>query len=336
MSSPSIRDVAKQAGVSLASVSQVFRNPKRAGIEVRNKVLKAAEKLGYVPKFIKKRTEFGNVGLLIDRKRSPFGEFYSHIIMGILEQAKKLKWNISIETYNADLETIPPMIATKKVDGVILLSKHEDVFIKKLIDRKVPYCVADYASEKLSHNYVIPDWFKGGYLATEYLIKKGHKKIAMIHSPLEKGRVSLERVAGYNKALDKYNLPFTAGYMQDGEFSYHKAYEVCKKILACSPRPTAIFCATDVMAMGAYKAIKEADLQIPNNISIVGFDNIDLPYFMDPLEPPLTTIDQSKERIGAEALKIVHKIITSEFRKDEPESKILPVNIVEKKSVRSL
>jgi len=332
---PSIHQVAKEAGVSLSSVSQVFRNPKRAGSEVRKKVLQAADKIGYIPKFIKKRIEFGNVGILIDKNRSPFGEFYSHIITGILDQAKKLKWNISLETYDAESsEKIPPMITEKKVDGVILLSKHEDVFIKRLIDRKIPYCVVDYSSEKLKHNCVIPDWQQGAYLATKYLIKKGHTKIAMIHSPLTKGKTSLERVAGFNKALEEHNLPFISGFMVNGEFSFQKAYQECKKLLLLSPRPTAIFCATDVMAMGAYKAIKEAALKIPQDISVIGFDNITLPYFMDPLDPPLTTIDQNKEKIGAEALGIIHKTITGgDF---EIKTKILPVKLVERASVNTI
>jgi DNA-binding LacI/PurR family transcriptional regulator len=102
-------------------------------------------------------------------------------------------------------------------------------------------------------------------------------------------------------------------------------------LLAHPVKPTAIFCATDVMALGAYKAIKESGLSIPEDISIIGFDNIELPYFMDPLEPALTTIDANKEKIGREALQIVHRIITS--GSNAVQSTVLPVKIIERKSV---
>jgi DNA-binding LacI/PurR family transcriptional regulator len=328
---PTIHDVAKVAGVSLASVSQAFHNPSRVSPDIRDRILHAAEQLGYIPKFVRKRSEFGNIGLVIDKKRGPFGEFYSHIIMGVLDQAKKLKWNISLETYSVEGEKLPPMITEKKVDGIILLSKHEDLFIRKLIERKIPYCVADYSSLSLKHNCVTPDWYRGAFLATEYLIEHGHRKIAMIHTPLEKGKVSLDRISGYNDCLEKYRIPFIEGYMQNGDFSYQTAYQVCLKLLAHPVKPTAIFCATDVMALGAYKAIKESGLSIPEDISIIGFDNIELPYFMDPLEPALTTIDANKEKIGREALQIVHRIITS--GSNAVQSTVLPVKIIERKSV---
>lgn len=333
--SPSIYDVAKKANVSLATVSQVYRNPQRVSINIREKVLKTAQELKYVPKFIRKRTAFGNIGILIDKNRGPFGEFYSNIIMGILEQAKKLKWNVSLETYDSnDHEALPAMITEKKVDGVILLSKHEDIFIEKLSARRVPFCVADYSAQNIHHNYVIPNWRQGAILATQYLVDNGHTLIAMIHSPLEKGRVSLERVEGYNQVLEKNGLPFIEGYIANGEFSYEKAYQECKKILELTPRPTAIFCATDVMALGAYKAIKEKKLNIPGDISVIGFDNISWPYFMENPDPEITTIDANKELIGAEALKTVHRLITKGTA--EIMTKVLPVRLIEKKSVKNI
>jgi LacI family transcriptional regulator len=331
----SIKDVAKKAGVSLASVSQTFRNPLRVGEEVRNKVLAAADEIGYIPKFIAKRTAYGNIGLLIDQRRGPFGEFYSHIIMGVLEKARQLKWNISLELYDSLAENIfPPMIKEKKVDGVILLSKHEDSFIQTLMERRLPYCVVDYYSDRLSHNTVYPDWYQGACLACEYLVKNGHKRIAMVHSPLEKGAVSRERIAGYNDTMEKYSLPFIDGYMVDGKFSYMESYKVTKGLMALSARPTAIFCATDVMAMGAYKAIKEAGLRIPQQISVVGIDNIEVPYYMDPLEPGLTTIDGDKNKMGQTAVQMVQDLI---LQKIEPPKKIvLPMKMVVRDSVREL
>ncbi len=329
-----IQDVAEKLGISTATVSQAFHNPWRVSFEIREKVIITSKEMGYVPKFIKKKAAYGNVGLLIDKNRGPFGEYYSHIILGILERGKELKWNISIETYDSfDVKKLPPMLTEKRVDGVILLSKHDDDFIRKLIERKIPYCVADYVSETLKHNYVIPQWQAGAYAAVTHLIEEGHRHIAMIHSPLNKGRASLERVAGFNQALEDSGIPFHPGYMGDGEFNRVKAYEVCRRLLQSHPRPTAIFCATDVMALGAYKACKEEGLSIPQDISIVGFDHIDYPYYMEHPEPELTTVNVNKQLLGAEALNIVQKsIVDNDF---SIMHKTIPVQLIKKGSVSS-
>ncbi len=331
-----ISDVAKKANVSLASVSFAYHNPTRVSEDIREKIYSVARELGYIPKFIQKRSEYGNVGILIDEHRGPFGEFYSIIIQGILREGLRSKWNISIELYDSsDNNTIPPMISEKKVNGVILLSKQEDSFIETLIKKQVPYCVVDYCSDNLKHNYVIPDWYTGAFMATEHLINNGHTKIAMIHSPLEKGKVSRDRIAGYNDALIKHNINFIDGYMLDGHFSYHTSYEVCLDLLKLKPSPTAIFCATDVMALGAYKAIKSLGLKIPNDISIIGFDNIQLPYFMDSLDPPLTTINIDKELLGSLALNIVQdQILHKNF--EFSRNKIIPATLIKKSSVQKL
>ncbi|OGI10550.1 MAG: hypothetical protein A2Y40_04415 [Candidatus Margulisbacteria bacterium GWF2_35_9] len=309
-SEPTVYDVAKLANVSAASVTQAFRNPKRVGAKTYETIILAAKKLGYIPKQVKKRAAFGSIGLLIDQNRGPFGEFYSEIILGILEKAQELKWGISFELFDSFKNGyFPPMITEKRVDGILLLSKQEDTYIQRLLKRKVPFCVIDYMSENVKHPYVRPDWKQGATLAVEYLVKAGHKHIAMIHSSLNKGQASLERVEGYNEILEKYSLPNISGYLQDGEFNYRIAYRKMKKILASSPRPTAVFCATDVMAMGAYQAIKAAKLRIPEDISVIGFDNIILPYFMNPLKPALTTVDGEKRLLGAKAVELVHSMI---------------------------
>ena len=331
----SIHDVAAKAGVSLATVSQVFRNPTRVSPAYREKVLAAAEELNYLPRFIRKRAAYGNVGVLIDQNRGPFGEYYSHIIMGILEQAKKLKWNISFELYNSTIEkTFPPMIIEKRVDAVLLLSKHEDAYIERIIKRGIPYCIVDYRSDKIKHNCVHPNWKQGAKLAVKYLLKQGHRDIAMIYSPLEKGQASLARIEGFNEAFNEAGLEPPDGCLQDGEFNYQVAYKKTLILLSRKPRFTAIFCATDVMALGAYKAIREKGLRIPDDISIVGFDNIEWPYYVDQPDPPITTIDVDKRLLGQKALQFVHDIIV--HRNNLDQKVILPMNLIEKGSVKKI
>ncbi len=329
----SIRDVAAKAGVSLATVSQVFRNPNRVSSTYREKVLVAAEELNYLPRFIRKRAAYGNVGVLIDQNRGPFGEFYSSILMGILEQAKKLKWNISLELYNSFSEgAFPPMITEKRVDAILLLSKHEDNYIERLIKRGIPYCIVDYRSDLIKHNCIRPNWKQGAKLAVKYLLTQGHRDIAMIHSPLEKGCASIERIEGYNEAFEEAGMEPPEGGLQDGGFNYQIAYSKTLNLLNRYSRFSALFCATDVMALGAYKAIHERGLRIPEDISVVGFDNIEWPYYIDHPSPPITTVDVDKHRLGQKALQFVHDLIVHQHKLIQ--EIIIPMNLIEKGSVQ--
>ncbi len=310
MASPSylMSDIAKMAGVSLASVSLYFHQPTRVGKKTTEKIESALGKTDFVPRFVAKRLMYGNIGVLIDERRGPFGEFHSEIMLGLLEKAQELKWNLSVELFQDDNMNLPAMISHKKVDGVILISKIKDAFIQKLISKKLPYCVVDYQST-VKHIYVVPDWYQGAVLATSHLIGLGHRRLGMVYADPSKGRATLARIEGFNDTLLKAQIEIPSSFIQNGYFTREGGYTATTALLKNRPRPTAIFYASDVMALGGYDAIREFGLRIPEDLSVIGFDHIQFPYYMTAPNPSLTTVDGNRRQMGHAAILSVHNQI---------------------------
>ncbi len=302
-----IKDIARIANVSHMTVSRALNNKPRICDETKTRILSIAKELNYQPNFIArslvmKRTR--TLGLIITTIANPF---YNELAQGIEATARGLGYNIILCCTNYDLSSEQQyieMLRGKGVDGIILSSAHiEDRNVLGLAEEGFPIVLVNrrtyHPVVKEKVDYVGVDNILGGFLAVEHLIKLGHERIAVIGGSSDSS-VGFERLEGGKKAFEAYGLDQTADYFLDGDFSKDSGYKGGKRFLKMAKPPTALFATNDYMALGAYQAILEEDHKIPEEIAIVGFNDIEFTA-MKGIE--LTTIGQKKFEMGALAVK---------------------------------
>ncbi|ADL08508.1 LacI family DNA-binding transcriptional regulator [Thermosediminibacter oceani] len=312
---PTIEDIARLANVSIATVSRVFNNKPDVSEKTRERVLKIARELGYEPSMparslIKGKTR--TVGLIVPDISNPY---YSEIVRGIEDTCHSLRYNVIL--CNADnkrekeFEYID-ILKNRWVDGVIFhcdyfSEEHYEAFSRK----KIPVVLAGRATV-YDVPYVTIDNFKAAFDAVNYLISLGHERIGIIHGPLDGMKEtidSVDRLMGYKKALSEAGLKIYNELIAEGDFKAKGGYEAARKILEAGVKPTAIFAVSDIMAIGALNAVFDFGLKCPDDVSVVGFDNIDL---SEMTRPPLTTVAQPMYNIGAVAAEILINLINGE------------------------
>jgi len=321
-----IKDVAELAGVHPSTVSRVINNDSRISEKTKEKVILIINKLGYTPNAIArglktKRTY--TLGMLIPDITNPF---FAEIARGAEDAANTNGFNIILCNTDDKLKKeriYLEILKGKRVDGLILGTAHiKDKSILELEKKKFPYILVCRGIKELEKNCVIVDDVGGGTIATEHLIKLGHRRIAHIAGPL-KVRGSINRLEGYKLALKKHQIEYKEELVEEGDFRINGGYQAMKKFLKLVEPPTAIFAANDLLALGAMQAIQKKKYHVPKDFSIIGFDDIRLASFV---YPPLTTIRQPMLEMGELAVKMLIKIIEEgEFnqRKEVLESKLI-------------
>ncbi len=306
---PTIKDVAELAEVHPSTVSRVINGNPRISEKTKNRVLLIIKKLGYTPNAIArglktKRTH--TLGMLIPDITNPF---FAEIARGVEDAANKNSFNVILCNTDDKLKkerTYLDILKEKRVDGLILGTAHtKDDSILELEKNNFPYILVSRNIEELDKNCIIIDDVVGGIMATEYLIRLGHRRIAHITGPL-KVRAAIDRVDGYKNALKKYHIEYKEELIEEGDFRIKSGYQAMKKFLDLPEPPTAIFAANDLLALGAMQAIQKMKFHIPEDFSIIGFDDIRVSSFV---YPPLTTIRQPMLEMGILAVKMLLKII---------------------------
>lgn len=306
---PTIKDVANLAGVHPSTVSRVINDDSRISEKTKNKVLLIIKKLGYTPNAIARGLKIKRtytLGMLIPDITNPF---FAEIARGVEDAANANGFNIILCNTDDKLKKeriYLEILKGKRVDGLILGTAHiKDKSILELEKKKFPYVLISRNIEKLNKNCIIVDDVEGGIMATEYLIKIGHRRIAHITGPL-KTRSALNRLKGYKLALKKYEIEYGDELVGEGDFRIKGGYQAMKKFLKLSKPPTAIFAGNDLLALGAMQVIQKKNFHIPEDFSVVGFNDIKLASFV---YPPLTTIRQPMLEMGALAVKTLLRII---------------------------
>jgi LacI family transcriptional regulator len=310
-----LKMVAERAGVSVNTASRAINNKPDINEETKKRILQIAQELGYVRNdtavaLRTKRT--GTLGVVIADNRNPF---YAEVLNGIEEAAREKNYHIILTNtqrdYKKEEEAINLLLA-KRVDGLLITPVQDrDDDIKNLIDANIPFVIVGRDFENIEVDAVYNDEVKGGFLATEYLIKKGHKRIALINGFLHKSPAK-GRLEGYKKALKKYGIPFDDALVTVGDIDVKDGYERTKQLLEKGLNFTAIFAYNDMMAFGAMQAIKEKGLRIPEDIGLVGYDDIP---FASLISPPLTTIRLKKQDLGVESVKLLLSRINGNRKK---------------------
>jgi LacI family transcriptional regulator len=287
-----IKDVADLAGVSFKTVSRVINRSPHVRDEIRQKVLRAADTLEYRPHHSARhmRTQRSKVlGFLSDDiATTPFA---GQIIQGAQEaawQREMLLLTFSTAGDPAMEEAAVEMAIERGVEGIIFATMyHRMVQVPKDAFR-LPLVLVDCFARNFPVRSVVPDEVGGGYLATKLLLEKGHRRIAMINADQKKYVAAAGRFRGYLRALEEFGVPVDPELVRTGDWWQDDGYEHALALLQRKQIPTAIFCANDRIAMGVYDALKEKGFRIPEDVSVVGFDNQEL--LAAHSRPPLTTV----------------------------------------------
>lgn len=320
-----IYDVAREAGVSIAAVSQVINGKGKISEERRNKIFAIMEELNYRPSLIAsaltgKKTF--TLGLLVPDISNPF---FAEIAHAVEDQAHLLGYSVVMcSTHNDDerIERYLTLLQQKSMDGLIIGTGMDNVeLLSPLVSKEIP--IVSIARETLSP-YVIPVLvgdFAGGQLAAHHLLGQGHTRIAIIAEDL-KVSSSRERIRGVREAMEEAGLELPEDHvLAGGNDLLQVGKRRAMKLLQQADRPTALFCCNDLLAIGALQAAKELGIRVPEELSIVGFDNTILASVTD---PPLTTIAQPIEEMG----KLAVDLLISELGK-KPEDRTHSRTVIE-------
>lgn len=308
--SVTLRDVATLAGVSPATVSRVINGKSQVSDSTRSRVWKAIEQLGYEVNTSRQTSSLsGVVALLIPDVVSPF---FTEIICGVEKEVYDNGLNLALySTSNRSQQDVLQRVAElDSVAGIIYVTPtpdNEEDFDS--LTKKIPVVVVDYGNDASTVPHISVDNLRGGYAATEYLIKQGHRRIGIITGPLSV-QSALERLRGFRLALDEAGLPLHPEWVVDGAFSEAGGYQATRTIIQSeNGLPTALFCSNDLIAAGALRALREMGLKVPDDVAIIGYDDLPIARL---LCPALTTIAQPMRQMGEIAIRILLRLIAGE------------------------
>jgi LacI family transcriptional regulator len=304
---PTQNDVAKRAGVSQATVSLVLNNVSNSNIpeETRLRVLKAIDELAYRPNTLASSLRLGKtqtLGLILPDSANPF---FAEVSRSIESAAFEQNYNLILCNTEGDVERellYVDVLCSRQVDGIIFVAVGDQSdSLQRVLCKNIPVVMIDRDLPGTQVDAVLTDNRLGGFQATQHLIDLGHRRIGYIAGP-SSVTPSAGRGEGYLTALAERNISAEASLLSRGDFHPYSGWSAARTMLSLPEPPTAIFAGNDLMAIGALRAITEAGLQVPENISLVGFDNIELASYTN---PPLTTVAQPIHEAGRTAVNFL-------------------------------
>lgn len=308
----SIKDVAREAGVSIATVSRVLNGVDVVNDDTKKKVNNAIKKLGYRPNIVArslKTQKTKTIGIIIPDISS---QFYPEVVRGAEDVANIYDYNIMLCNTDLDVEKESEYLKVmreKMVDGVIYMSNSLEDEIVKLIDElKISMVLVETTDKGNALPSVTIDNFKAAKEGVDYLIKKGNKKIAYIGSSGEALNASADRFKGYKSALETNGIAFDEKLVHFCGLKAKDGYEGINSIIDAGV-PDAVFCAGDEIAMGAINALRDKNLKVPDDVDVLGFNDI---YSASIFYPKLTTISQPMYDMGSVGMRMLIKMINGE------------------------
>jgi LacI family transcriptional regulator len=338
MKNLNIKDIAKIAGVGVATVSRVLNNHTDVKEETRHMVLEIMEQYNYIPNNSArnlKRSTSNNIGVLVKGIHNPF---FSKMIKSIEEEIDREGYSMILhynESNNNDIDAAVELIKEKKLKGLICLGgDFEDLDKQELVNLKTPIVLAStYIIEKANKalfSSVIIENEKAAFKAVDYIASLGHKKIGIITTGEEDRTIGKLRFEGYKKALKGNDIEYNERFVEIGEYTFESGFEAMNKLLKKQLGITAVFATTDIMAIGASKAILSNGLKIPEDISVVGFDGIDYSMYF---HPSITTVVQPVEEMGKKSIDLLFDLLKN---KKEHQHIILETELQERESCKKI
>lgn len=332
-----IKDVAKATGVSPSTVSRVIADHPRISVATKRKVRKAMKEMGYHPNvsarnLVSQRTMSIGVIMPSSADKSLQNPFFPEVLRGIGSVTYDKGYSVTLATGQNDEQIyseVERMVYGRYIDGVILLySRLDDPVMKFLQDENFPFVIVGKPYEYLSSiTHVDNDNFTAGKEITQHLIEQGHKRIAFIGGSKELF-VTIDREAGYESALKDANLENKDEYRVHKDFLRSGGREAVEHLLSLNSPPTGIVVSDDLVSLGVINALNESGYDVPEDLSIVSFNNV---YLSEITRPALTTVDINIFELGAQSARA---LIEKASNKDEPAKRIIiPHKIIYRDSV---
>ncbi|MFW6268492.1 MAG: LacI family DNA-binding transcriptional regulator [Bacillota bacterium] len=333
-----IKDIAKQAEVSTTTVSRVLNDYPDVNSETREKVLKIIKENNYRPSTVARSLSTNKsrtIGIFfIDHYISGLQHpFFREVIYGLGKKLGENGYDIVYFTNQhwGDSFSYLEKCKDRHVDGVVLMGvQASDPHLVKLLRSNLPTVFVDIDITGKNATYVISDNISGAKKAVHYLYELGHRRIGTILG-IDSTKACQQRFNGYKMALEELGLPYKSEWVYEGNYSEEDSYQAIKNMFDEKNLPTAIFCQSDNMAIGAMRAIEEAGYKVPDDFSLIGFDNIEPGRY---IRPALTTIAQKKEELGCSAAKLLLNMINKTDQRNSPI--ILPVELIERETCRKI
>lgn len=304
--------IARNTGFSKSTISRVLNNKayaSRISRETVNIILDEAERCGYVPNLVAKnlRTEKSQtIGLLVPSLANPY---FAEITSVIISEARRYGYTTivadTMENQDNEISSITTLLS-RQVDGIITVPSGSNPTFLEQTNEYVPIILVDRHYENTTLPFVVTNNFRGGYMAASLLYRNGHRDIACIQGP-PSAMPNKKRVEGYLSVLKENGIEDLA-IVAGNEFSVQNGYLETKLLLNREKRPTAIFALSNNIGMGVIKAVREAGLRIPDDISLVSFDNY---LYLDFLEPAITRVGQMVDEMGKMAVKLLNESISN-------------------------
>ncbi len=324
-----IKDVAQHAQVSITTVSHVLNGTRGVATETRARVMKAIEELRYVPSATArslKTQRSGIIGMVLPNNSNPF---FAEVIRGVEDVCYEHGYNLILCNTDDSPQKqgrVVRVLTERQVDGIVVLSSGDDANLYALLDEAgLPHVIVDRETGKTGSDLVQVDHELGGKLATSHLLAMGHRRIACISGPLSLSPVR-HRLRGYQKALEEAGINPRDCAQLESDFTSAGGFSSMMQLLTLHPRPTAVFACNDLMAIGAICAIASVGLKVPEDISVVGFDDVALAEYTN---PPLTTVAQPMGTIGEVAASMLIDRIATPAMKPRRE-KLSPRLVIRK------
>ena len=324
-----IKDVAREAGVSISTVSYAINGNERISDETRQHVLQVAKRLSYVAN--------GNAKMLKQKKtraiglffNSWFGPIYSESVRGIEQRVHAMGYDlVACSLYGAENSTAYKYLRDQMVDGAVILThSFDNQFLQSVASSELPLVVLDREIQAPHIYSLLIDNFGGAFTATQALIESGCERIYYFSGPAD-SYDSQKRQEGYIAALGYYKVPVYADFIIHSDFTEEGGYQQMNVLLEAGNIPQGIFAGNDEMAIGIMRAVREYGLTIPNDVKLVGFDNI---RESELTLPPLTTISHQKKEMGRLAADVLLAAMTED---EKPETlKIIPTTLLKRETV---
>ncbi|EJL6483733.1 substrate-binding domain-containing protein [Vibrio cholerae] len=330
-----MKDIARLAGVSTSTVSHVINKSRFVSDEIAERVNNAAQQLNYAPSALARSLKMNRtktIGMLVTTSTNPF---FGEVVKGVERSCYHQGYNLILCNTEGDNQRMKASINTllqKRVDGLLLMCSTLEGERLDVFDRypDIPIVVMDwgpilFASDKIQDNSL-----QGGYMAAKHLIECGHKEIGCITGPLIRHQAQM-RYEGYKRALAEAGIAINPDWIVESDFECEGGYQAFEKLYQRGELPSALFVSNDMMAMGVIQAASQRGLRVPDDLSLIGYDDVHIAKFMT---PALTTIHQPKYRLGKAAVD------TLLYRLENPDTTAqvvqLEPTLVVRNSVRKL
>jgi len=332
-----IKDIAKMAGVSPSTVSRVISNHPRISRETSVKVRQIMKEHNYHPNImakslVSKTTQ--TLGIMLPRPAEELFQnyFFGELLRGIMSHATRMNYEVLLSTESTSgngLDAISRLVYGRRVDGILLLSsRREDPHIAFLEEERFPFVLIGRSETHPDAPMVDNDNVQTAYDATSHLIAQGHARIGFVSGPPE-FTLSHDRMTGYAKAMEDAQLPTHSDWILEGEYLQDSGFRAMSLFMSLPNRPTAIVVIDDHVAFGVLRALDELGYRVPEDISVVSFNNIALSELAS---PPLSSIDIGTYQLGYSAVQLLLKIIQGDEGAISPNPIIIPHRLMVRES----